>query len=72
MLVHAICLAVLFFCHFIVMLLFLLNGINADGDGEIAKQPPRPVIIRVRKQGDGGGPAIVVLTRCPQTSMTAC
>jgi len=33
LLVHAICHAVLFFCHFIVMSFFLLNEINGDRDG---------------------------------------
>jgi len=31
-LVHGVCLAVLCFCHFIVMSLFLLNEINGDGE----------------------------------------
>ena len=36
LLVHVVCLAVLFFCHFIVTSLFLLfNEINGDGDGDI-------------------------------------
>ena len=35
LLVHAVCLAVLLFCHFIVTSLFLLfSEINADGDGD--------------------------------------
>ena len=45
---HAIglCLAVLLFRHFIVMLLFLLNEINGDGDGA------RPA--GVERVGSGG------------------
>jgi len=37
LLVHAVCLAVLFFCHFIVMSLFLLNKINGVGVRRLSK-----------------------------------
>jgi len=35
---HAICLVVLFFCHFIVLLLFI-NEINGDEDGYTVEVP---------------------------------
>ena len=46
---HAICLVVLFFCHFIVFVIVFLNEINGDGDGDIDRPIREGKIFRVRK-----------------------